>query len=348
MYQTMQKRLISAAILTLVTGIGAGSAQAQERTLPVKLVGQQTNSWCWATTLQMSVALSATIAPQCAQANARFGRNDCCNSPTPASCIQGGWPDYARVNHNSMTTAWGTALTFAQIRAEIDAGRPVNFSWGWTGGGGHIMVAGGYKVDSLGNQWVWKNDPWPVGTGASSYISYAEYVSAAGDHEHWQDYYAISRRGLNCAPAVGSKVAFKADTGNWLTRCNSCQVSVNNSCPDTVTMHVTVPTGTAVFTVVDAGGGKLGLQADSGKYVARCNGCIVGAPPDMLTIHATTPFPITFEQTANGKCALKLDTGKYAGRCNGCSPGAAYPDTVAVKDSDFSQSWTQFEMNTIF
>jgi hypothetical protein len=191
MYKTMQRCLSAAAILVLVTGLGASSAQAQEKKLAITPTGQKTNMWCWATTLQMSVSVSGTAVTQCSQADAKFGRNDCCNLPTPAACINGGWPDYARITYNSLTTPWGTALTFAQLRAEIDAGRPTNFAWGWTGGGGHIMVASGYKIDGAGTQWVWINDPWPPDAGASSYITYAEYVRG-NDHEHQMDYHGIT------------------------------------------------------------------------------------------------------------------------------------------------------------
>ena len=191
MYKMTRKSLSIAAFLVLVAGFGESSAQADERKLGVSITGQKTNMWCWATTLQMSVGLTGTEVTQCSQANARLGRNDCCNSPAPAACVQGGWPDYARVDYNSLQTNWGAALSFAQIRAEVDAGRPVNFTWGWTGGGGHIMVASGYKVDNNGTEWVWVNDPWPVNAGANSYITYNEYVDGF-DHVHWRDYYSIS------------------------------------------------------------------------------------------------------------------------------------------------------------
>jgi hypothetical protein len=176
--------------LVLFLALPAQDARAAQVILQVPLFGQQTEMWCWATTLQMSVVHTGTVVSQCSQANARFGRNDCCNVPTPATCIQGGWPDYNRLNYNSVITPWGTALTFAQIQAEIRAGRPVNFSWGWAGGGGHIMVARGFDD----NGWVLINDPWPVNAGATKWITYSAYVSAAGQYSHWQDYSGISSR----------------------------------------------------------------------------------------------------------------------------------------------------------
>jgi hypothetical protein len=102
-----------------------------------------------------------------------------------------------------------------------------------------------------------------------------------------------------------------------------------------------------VWTVVAAGNGQIGLRADNGNFAARCNGCIIGAPADMLTVHATAPIPITFEKQANGKCVLKADNGKYAGRCRGCSPGASVQDTVSVVGTDPSQPSIQVEVITV-
>ncbi len=36
-------------------------------------------------------------------------------------------------------------------------------------------------------------------------------------------------------------------------------------------------------------GGKVNLKSDSGKYLARCNGCGSGAYPDSGAIHSTNP-----------------------------------------------------------
>jgi len=112
-------------------------------------------------------------------------------------------------------------------------------------------------------------------------------------------------------------------------------------------VHGSSAAGPAIFTVVDAGAGSVGLKADNGKYLARCNGCIPGAPADMLTVHATTPKPIKFEKLLNGKCALKADSGKYIGRCNRCSTSSSQPDTVSITWTDPNQSNVQIEVTRI-
>lgn len=332
MLNPMRKLSLLLMALTLFIGLPVRDARAETVLLQVPLIGQKTNMWCWASTLEMSVALTGAAVSQCSQSNAKFNRNDCCNTPTPAACINGGWPDYDRVNYNSAKTAWGVALTFDQLKAEIKANRPVNFDWQWVGGGGHIMVATGFD-DNFGEQWVHMHDPWPPDTGTSRWITYAEYVSAANQYTHGLDYSGISPRN----PLAGKKIALQADTGKFFSRCGSCQNTVG-SAPDTVTVHVTTPTAAepwSRFDVVEVGGGKIALKADTGKYVARCNGCVVGGTqPDFAFIHAADPGPapvqFTPELLPNGKYAFKGDTGKYLARCEGCSPGAKYPDTVTI------------------
>jgi hypothetical protein len=148
------------------------------------------------------------------------------------------------------------------------------------------------------------------------------------------------------APAVcraaGPMVALQGDTGSWLGRCNGCQKTVGDRIPDTAAVHVKAPGADAPFArfeVVDVGNGKIALKADTGKFLARCNACIVGgAKPDFVTVHATDPTQayaqFTPELLSNGKYALRADTGKYVARCNACSPGASQPDTVTIHVDD--------------
>lgn len=186
--QTRNKILFLALVVPTLVAVLGGQARAQaaNRVLDVLLIGQETNQWCWAAGTQMTTKFAGVLVKQCDQANARFGRNDCCGSPD--ACTFPGWPDFPRWGFQTNITAWGAALPFVQLRSEIDANRLVNFSWGWTGGGGHIMIAVGYQYYSDTDKYVYIRDPWPPGTGNSRWITYAEFVDGA-DHVHWQDYY---------------------------------------------------------------------------------------------------------------------------------------------------------------
>ncbi|NES07532.1 MAG: hypothetical protein F6K22_34920 [Okeania sp. SIO2F4] len=123
-----------------------------------------------------------------------------------------------------------------------------------------------------------------------------------------------------------------------MARCRDCQETVGNI-PDTVTLRNGYNVGHAQFKVAPVGSGKIALMADTGKYVARCNGCIVdGATRDFLVIFHDVPnnpyVQFTPKLLPNGYYALLSNSGKYVARCNGCSPTAAAKgvtqDTVTV------------------
>jgi len=252
----------------LVAGLAAGSAQAQEKKLGVTLIGQQTDMWCWATSGQMIMGFGGTNVTQCSEANAYLLRNDCCTSPTPAACIKGGWPEYDRWNYFFVWTPWGNALTFAQLRAEIDAGRPVGFAWGWTGGGGHYMVANGYKVDSAGTQWVWKNDPWPVNVGAGSWITYADFVGNA-DHATWENDYTISRlcNGANAVACANGGVC----QANGVCQCAAGWAGGSCTISTTPWVQVTGPAG-ATLKQVSVGSANAIWGLDTSGRTWKWNG----------------------------------------------------------------------------
>ncbi len=161
--------------------------------LSVPLYPQQTNMWCWAASGQMCMSfLGATVdISQCTQANNRFTLSNCCNTPTPGPCVNGGWPEFTKYGFTSSLTN-NTALTWAQVKSQIDCSKkPVAFSWHWTGGGGHMMVLTGYAVIN-GQNWVFINDPWPPNQGGQYSITYDDFV-AGSDHTHWNDYYDIRK-----------------------------------------------------------------------------------------------------------------------------------------------------------
>lgn len=161
--------------------------------LSVTLRPQETNQWCWAAGGEMCMDFLGTNVAQCDEANKRLGRLDCCNSPTPTACIQPGWPEFEKYDFSVKTTPWGTALTWEQLKDEIDGDKkPFCFSWGWTGGGGHLMVAYGYSTVA-GVNYVAVNNPWPPNVGTDQVIPYDKFVSLAGDHVHWIDHYDITK-----------------------------------------------------------------------------------------------------------------------------------------------------------
>lgn len=157
---------------------------------------QQAYFWCWAACAEMVMEKfrDATIS-QCDEANKQFNRADCCNSPTPDQCNEGGWPEFEKYGFSADTTH-SQALTWEDVKTQIDCQKiPFCFTWQWRpapGNGGHMMVASGYKTEN-GENYVYILDPDPVGEGHPRWILYAEYVSGP-TYTHWDDYFNIRRR----------------------------------------------------------------------------------------------------------------------------------------------------------
>jgi hypothetical protein len=180
----MKTRFLGGAVTTLLLMVSTANAGS----LAVSLLPQQQSNWCWAASGQMIMNyLGATQESQCDEANRRFGRTDCCVNPSSTSCNIGGWPEFDKYGFTFST--YGAALPWSSLVSEINANRPVAFSWHWTGGGGHMMVARGYLV-SNNVDYVDVNNPWAPNVGDQYYTTYSDYVSGS-DHTHWTDYYAI-------------------------------------------------------------------------------------------------------------------------------------------------------------
>jgi len=159
---------------------------------PVTLRPQKTGMWCWAASGEMCMEFLGTNVDQCDEANKRFGRSDCCNSPVPTGCVNGGWPEFDKYGFTSAVTS-NAALSWEDLKKQIYCQKkPFAFSWHWTGGGGHMMVVVGYAVLNNVN-YVSINDPWAPNVGNQRFITYDEYVSGS-DHTHWNDYYNITKK----------------------------------------------------------------------------------------------------------------------------------------------------------
>lgn len=177
------------------------------QTLNLDLIAQETNNWCWAASAQMLMRYIGNVnVAQCVQANDRFGRTDCCQSPVPNSCIQPSWPDMPRYGFSQGT---GGALSWDAVRRELAnggpyRGRPFGFSWGWLSrdamgtlrpnGSGHMMVAVGY-FDGPSGRWVEVHDPWPPNVGDHRFDLYDFYVADPASHVHWTDFFNIRYTG---------------------------------------------------------------------------------------------------------------------------------------------------------
>jgi len=118
----------------------------------------------------------------------------CAGTCTPTVCNHGGGTQFAPWSFDAMSTAFGTGLSFADYKAEIDALRPVEFAWSFQCAdpdhkgcykigsdfvsGGHVLVATGYWIDTLDptNRMVVIDDPMPVGVGSKYLMAYDDWI----------------------------------------------------------------------------------------------------------------------------------------------------------------------------
>lgn len=151
--------------------------------LPVKLIGQKTDQWCWAASAEMIMKYNGKNVDQCKQANDALRRTDCCLVPTPRACIEPGVANYPIYGFEFTNTQYGVAQEMNDMIQQINSNLPFSFSWRWKGGGGHRMVISGYSTEF---NMVLVLDPWPVNNGERRWITYSSYA-AGNDYTHGYD-----------------------------------------------------------------------------------------------------------------------------------------------------------------
>ena len=186
------RRCIAAILLALpLWGCASICIPTGAASQAVTLRPQETELWCWAASGEMVMEFLGTSITQCDEANKRFGLTDCCNNPVPAACINGGWPEFGKYGFSVRITS-SAPLSWDNVREQISCKRkPFAFSWQWTGGGGHMMVAIGYATVG-GVNYVTINDPWAPNVGDQRIITYDAYASGSG-YTHWDDYYDVTK-----------------------------------------------------------------------------------------------------------------------------------------------------------
>lgn len=137
-----------------------------------KIQKQQQSEWCWA-----AVAVSidkyfnpASTLKQCQLVNSALNsNNDACKTPTYSN--QTFEVANALQIVNRLRLSLPGALSFDQLRQEIDAGRPVCAAIAWDSGGGHAVIVDAYKVLPSGACQVHVSDP----LNPSSFVDFEEF-----------------------------------------------------------------------------------------------------------------------------------------------------------------------------
>lgn len=143
----------------------------QAQVLPVHLVTQEQNQWCWAGVSACVLDYYCHTTSQCEIADyARtvetfpdvfLGNADCCLSPSTCNYWNYNWGGNGSIQDilihfaNIANTGVGGVLSEAEIQMEIQNNRLFVIRWGWTSGGGHFIVGHGL----IGNNLYYMN-PW--------------------------------------------------------------------------------------------------------------------------------------------------------------------------------------------
>ncbi len=122
--------------------VNIGNLIFSSTALPFDMQHQTQSNWCWAAT-STSVShfyYSASGWTQCLVAGAELGLSNCCASPVPSACNVPWYLDRALTRTMNFSSIVSGTITYSQILAELQHGRPIGARIGWSGGGGHFMV----------------------------------------------------------------------------------------------------------------------------------------------------------------------------------------------------------------
>lgn len=174
-------RVIGAACLTLwlVAPVQA-QAMPAARSLDIVMQAQEQTQWCWAgsgNTIADFHGATITQTRFCQLAHGESGAT-CANT---AGTLGDAQHAYASLGFSSPGTYLADRVGYEDIKAQIEAGRPIQTRIGWNVGGGHIHVVYGY--DSVQQRVYW-GDPWPTNSryNLSTYSYYSSNRSFSWTH----------------------------------------------------------------------------------------------------------------------------------------------------------------------
>lgn len=154
--------------------------------LIVKLHPQEKSNWCWAACGQMIMGYFGKNIPQRKQVMDRFG----------VIVNQTSLPDFGKYGFKFRKSN-GKALTWKDVKTEIDNRRPFCFTQRHVGGGaGHMLVVTGYLMDG-NDRFLYVFDPHPVGVGDDNgFLSFEEYEDGQlSGFVHGDAYFDFAKQG---------------------------------------------------------------------------------------------------------------------------------------------------------
>ena len=147
-------------LLCLVAPVTAGAAPGVPSTYrnQIALQLQQKNQWCWAGAGNTIAAYHGAVVSQTRFCQLAHGENgaDCANLPGTLADPQRA---FAELGFSSPGRYLDRRISYADVRTQTAANRPVETRVGYRSGGGHVHVLYGY--DTRGD-WVFWGDPGPA------------------------------------------------------------------------------------------------------------------------------------------------------------------------------------------
>jgi hypothetical protein len=142
--------------------------------------------WCWAACSSSVSSFFDTRSTwgQCALANAELEQTSCCEDGDNDGCNKPWYLDRALQRTGNFSSKRQGPVPWEEVRAEIDAGRPVAARIRWGDDTGHFVVLTGYRR-SGGRRELEVQDPW---TGSSS-LAIEDFTNAYKSSGTWTHTY---------------------------------------------------------------------------------------------------------------------------------------------------------------
>ncbi len=163
-----------------------GAAVSLSKALAFLGQSQEQSNWCWAAVATgVSHFYGRSHWSQCGVANATLGRFDCCGTGAAdqQKCNRPYYLEGALQTTGHLFDTEARPLTFVEVEAEIDNGRPVGCRVGWRDGTGHFLVLVGYYTGPSGQVYIEIDDP-IFSTSRSAFDEFASLYQGGGDWTH--------------------------------------------------------------------------------------------------------------------------------------------------------------------
>lgn len=137
-------------VLLVISLMFSSFAAETTATVAVKRVTQEKSNWCWAASSVSAMYHYNKSVTQSQFVKKVKGNTN--NVGGSVANVKAGLKAYGLSSSNA------SALTFTQVKQDINASRPIIAGWKWNTNGGHMVVVNG----------------WDTGTGKEKYVQYMD------------------------------------------------------------------------------------------------------------------------------------------------------------------------------